>query len=381
MSHQNVGILHLNQRGFEAGGAESFLLDIVKNLTPYSHYISYTNKGVPAFLDKFKGSYHYTSTSSYEGLKKAISDWNVKILILHNVDVSFLKILANLKKELNLKVISLIHDYSPFVLGTGYNRFTLKRHQGNLNAYILPFTLTRNLERKIVIENRQEKQYFLKLLEECDQIHVATQDLYNSLLINHIPSEKAFINPLGIHPFSFNKIQKKEGQIAFAGSLIRGKGPQLLLRALKKVPQKFSLKIAGDGYLREELEREAQQSQLSVEFLGKLSREKCAELFSESQFAVIPSILEPFGLVILEAMSQSCPVVAFNVAGPKEIIRHQESGILTEINVNKLSKEISYLLTHPKECTRLGEMAYEDFKTKFTLQAYLNRLQNLINKL
>ncbi|WP_331351721.1 glycosyltransferase, partial [Cellvibrio sp. UBA7671] len=61
---------------------------------------------------------------------------------------------------------------------------------------------------------------------------------------------------------------------------------------------------------------------------------------------------------LLEAMSVGCAIVASDTAPVREVIKHNETGLLVDFfDVNAIAQQVSYLLRNPKERQRLGEIA------------------------
>lgn len=100
-------------------------------------------------------------------------------------------------------------------------------------------------------------------------------------------------------------------KILFVGKLRENKNCSALIRAsyyLKEKGVDFELTIVGEGYLKENLQKEA--SGLKVKFLGFVSdQEELLKIYKVSHLLVVPSFKESFGLVYVEAMSQGLPVV------------------------------------------------------------------------
>lgn len=119
------------------------------------------------------------------------------------------------------------------------------------------------------------------------------------------------------------------------GRLLYFKGFDIAVNAFSKVVSHFPkarLVIAGDGPMRPGLEKQVSALGLTgvTDFLGWVSPEKTASLINESTIVMMPSRIEPFGLVALETALMARPIVATNVGGLKEVALHQQTGLLVE---------------------------------------------------
>jgi glycosyltransferase involved in cell wall biosynthesis len=127
----------------------------------------------------------------------------------------------------------------------------------------------------------------------------------------------------------------RAGQVhfVFLGRLEDWKAVDLLLEAFAPVAAQTDavLEIIGDGHIRGELE--AQTARLgidsSVVFSGWLSQEECALKMQQADAMVFPSLREPGGAVVLEAMAVGLPVIATNWGGPADYL-NSTCGILVE---------------------------------------------------
>lgn len=83
---------------------------------------------------------------------------------------------------------------------------------------------------------------------------------------------------------------------------------------------------------------------------------------------VSPARVEPFGLMIVEAMASGLPVVATMSEGAREIIKEGFSGKLVPVgHIDTLAKAISALLDDRSECERLGQNARRTAYERFSL--------------
>jgi glycosyltransferase involved in cell wall biosynthesis len=105
------------------------------------------------------------------------------------------------------------------------------------------------------------------------------------------------------------------------------KGLEFLVRAVPSVPGAL-FRIAGEGPARPVLEQLATTLGVRqrVEFLGH--RTDVADLLTQADVFVLPSILEGLPVSIVEAMAAGVPVVATDIEGSNEIVRNGDTGLL-----------------------------------------------------
>tara|TARA_R110002049_G_scaffold40192_13_gene122718 strand:+ start:600 stop:1757 length:1158 start_codon:yes stop_codon:yes gene_type:complete len=120
-------------------------------------------------------------------------------------------------------------------------------------------------------------------------------------------------------------------RVVVPGRLVREKGHTDLLQALTILRDRglrFTVLIAGDGPMRDELERTARQAGLAeiVAFTGSLAHRSMLEVVASADIVAIPSRSEGFGLTAIEAMALERPVVVTAVGGLLEIVEAGVSG-------------------------------------------------------
>jgi glycogen synthase len=119
------------------------------------------------------------------------------------------------------------------------------------------------------------------------------------------------------------------------GRVVEKKGFDLLLGAFAAMAtgrRAADLVIAGEGAARSDLQRRAEELGLAdqVHFPGRLSRDEVSSAMAGATVFVMPSRLEPFGIVVLEAWRAGVAVVATNRGGPPEFVRDGLDGVLVD---------------------------------------------------
>ena len=136
--------------------------------------------------------------------------------------------------------------------------------------------------------------------------------------------------------------------------------------AVRKLCPDVYFVVAGEGPDRAELEKRSSTNEsASVTFTG--FRADVLNLIAACDIFVLPSLAEPFGLVLLEAMALSKPVVATRCGGPTEIVVDGVTGILVPPGDSvALGVAIAKLAGDRDLRERMGRAGYLRFKERFT---------------
>ena len=139
----------------------------------------------------------------------------------------------------------------------------------------------------------------------------------------------------------------------FIGRIVHEKGVHVLIRAMPHILTNHPntrLLIAGKN--SQQLWPLAREMRVDdrVEFLGFISNDQRDCLYRVVDSAVFPSLYEPFGIVALEAMTQSCNVIASAVGGLAEVVRHEENGLTVYPNdPQSIAWAVNEMITHPNQ--------------------------------
>lgn len=170
------------------------------------------------------------------------------------------------------------------------------------------------------------------------------------------------------------------------GTLREAKGHRYLIRAagdvVRQCPDAHFL-LVGEGELEAELREQTTAARLTghVHFLG--SRRDVADLLAASDMLVLPSLWEGLSMALLEGMAAAKPIVASEVSGTRQALRHRESGILVPPgNAQALAEAILEALRMPVEDARqMGRRARETVVAQFSAEKQAKEYAGLFYRL
>lgn len=201
--------------------------------------------------------------------------------------------------------------------------------------------------------------YFTKILTD---VIVNSEEIGRSLQQgneNWFPNEKLRLVYNGIDaqkaPDRSRKMierQASEWILGSAGRLTAQKGQKYLIDLAKKLKLdgiNFRLLIAGEGELRQELQKLIQDSGLEAEvkLLGHV--EDMPAFMNSLDVFIFPSLFEGSANTLIETIYYGVPVVAFNVSSNPEIILDGKNGFLVKaFDVDELTQKVKEILNSPQ---------------------------------
>ena len=101
-------------------------------------------------------------------------------------------------------------------------------------------------------------------------------------------------------------------------------------------------------------------------------------LIYQSEFQVVGSLSEGFGLMVLDAAACGVPTIGTRIGGLDETILDGETGILVDVrSAEALAQAALRLLDHPDERARMGQAARQHVLTNFDSEKHIARLLEL----
>ncbi len=202
--------------------------------------------------------------------------------------------------------------------------------------------------------------------------------------------DKGIVVGNGFEPFK--PVEHVEGPqnpfVLAVARMVYKKGIDVLLEAFRLVVERNSdvrLIIAGDGPERQALD--AQVSRLGVgdrvTFVGPADRSMLASLLSAASVYCLPSRREPFGIVLLEALSFGLPVVATKVGGVPEVLDDGEYGYLVPpedppATADAIVKALE--IGPPQPAGRLISMVTEKYNWQSVANRYMQAYEKALER-
>jgi len=198
---------------------------------------------------------------------------------------------------------------------------------------------------------------------------------------------KIIHNALDLNISKLKKVEiemKNKGDflVCCIGSLQKRKSQEDAIRALSFVKnQKVKLLIVGKGikeyedYLKDLVRKLGLEER--VIFMG--FRYDALNILYSSDLLVLPSLNEPFGRVVLEAMACKKPVIAVNKGGPSEVVRDEKTGFLVPPRDPKaIAEKILFLYVNKEVAREMGKEGYRIFIKDFNYNNYTKKIEKVI---
>jgi glycosyltransferase involved in cell wall biosynthesis len=122
----------------------------------------------------------------------------------------------------------------------------------------------------------------------------------------------------------------------FLGRLSEEKNLNFLINIFNSMSD-YCLTIVGNGHLKEVLKNMAKEN---ISFVEHIENNKIKELFQNNDFLILPSLTEPWGLVVEEALYFGLPVLVSKNCGVVELVEDNVNGFITDPQDQEISRNI-----------------------------------------
>ena len=208
---------------------------------------------------------------------------------------------------------------------------------------------------------------------------------YYKLFVNKfffINKSKIHVIPNFVDTLKFNYINTNRftNRVIFLGRLEHQKNLKNIIDIFTN--NNFYLDVYGNGSQKKILSDYANKNKSNITFNNRINNEEIPDLLSKYNYLILFSTYEGNPKILLEAMSCSLCVIGSNVIGIKDIISHNQNGLIFNLNsADKIIKTISKITND--DLLRLKNNARRTIVDNFSLNITSNKelkiLHNLIN--
>ncbi|MBP1703721.1 MAG: family glycosyltransferase, partial [Chloroflexi bacterium] len=237
-------------------------------------------------------------------------------------------------------------------------------------------------------------RFMLPAALQCDKFVALNRSIRSELQEEGVPADRILELGNGVETSQIS-VKKEYAlqnpvRIIFVGRLHEQKGLEILLNAFQMLQQKHApgtliLQLLGDGPLRNELARLAEQLGIAgqVQFAGQVG--DVADYLEHADVFVLPSRAEGISNALLEAMATGLPVIASNIPGNQAVIEDGMNGLLFAAgDPVDLENKLTNLLSDRSQRQRLGEAAAISVDSRFSIAAiadhYIETYKQLLTK-
>lgn len=215
----------------------------------------------------------------------------------------------------------------------------------------------------------------------ADIILVISEAQKQSFLANHFPVSKLFsitlwadTNLFYSSPIPLPK-NKDKLQVLFVGALSLRKGIPYLLQAIELCGAEIELTLIGTK--TSEINPYLSKYEGNFKYISTMTKANLRQYYWQSDVLVLPSLVDTFGWVAMEAMACGLPVIVSDNCG---VPVPDESWRVPVMNSQAIAEKLLMLKNHREYCTSLGEIA-ANFASQFTAERYRQQLQILMQQM
>ena len=284
-------------------------------------------------------------------------------------------------------IVWTLHDMNSFTGGCHYNQGCQKFKTGCGNCPLLNSGIENDLSKRIFsIKEKSYKNLDIQIVTPSKWLGETAQE---SFLFSKFA---VYVIPYGLPTDTFaagskDDIKKKIGippqyKVILFGADNLGnerKGFAYLLKALEKLKTKDDFILATFGNLPSEIKL---NGKFKVITFGSIPGEnELAMIYNAADVFVLPSLEDNLPNTVLESLSCGTPVVAFNIGGIPDMIRHKKTGYLAEYkNPQSLAEGISWIINN-KNLKDISHDCRKEALEKYPLELQAKNYLTIYQKL
>jgi glycosyltransferase involved in cell wall biosynthesis len=204
---------------------------------------------------------------------------------------------------------------------------------------------------------------------QLDAVFVNSEEYRQSWINRGFDPTKLKIFPRGLDtelfhpgrrdPAFFQKFGAHDGEVRllYVGRVSREKDLDFLANAYRHLRDQglpVQLFVVGHGPYSEEFAKSLPEATLT----GYLTGKELATAYASADIFVFPSTTDTFGNVIIEAQASGVPAVVSDSGGPKELVQHDENGLITKSHdLDNFTRAVRVLVVDPARRKAMGDRA------------------------
>ncbi len=233
-----------------------------------------------------------------------------------------------------------------------------------------------------VVQNYNTSRY-----SAGDGVFTTTHDLIDTLIMQGIGQDRIFHIPNMVKcvELPHRSLRNNPPIIGTMGRFVAKKGFDIYIDALKILKERgipFKAILGGNGAEENTLKARAKSAGLSehLKFSGWVMNKK--EFYTGIDIFCLPSLHEPFGIVLLEAFTYGAPVIATDSEGPRDIITPNfDALIVPKGDAQQLADALENLIKNPVTCDKLAANAFAKTRTKYSQEVVCRQIEDALNKI
>ncbi|PSQ97790.1 MAG: glycosyl transferase family 1 [Bacteroidetes bacterium SW_9_63_38] len=297
---------------------------------------------------------------------------------------------SSMRRELEAFDPTLVHIATPDLLGQQALSFAQSANTPVVASYHTHFSSYLKYYHLGLLESALWS-YLRRFYQQCEHIYVPSTAI-GAALEEHGITDGLRLWQRGVSTDRFTPrrrssawrqvrgINDNEVVVTFVSRLVWEKGLDVYARVIRQLEDRdipHRSLIVGDGPAREDLERRLP----NTTFTGFLEGDDLARAYASSDIFLFPSDTETFGNVTLEAMASGLPTVGADAAGSRDLVNHEETGLLCEPgNVAAFTEATRRIILDTSLRTSMGRAAYRRTQD-FTWDAILSKMNRYYDQI
>lgn len=326
------------------------------------------------------------------GIEQAFLDYSEALWLAgHDVHA-----LTRPEAEINTALAALpvtrrsIKSYGPLDI---YATYALRRALNNIRPDIIiahgnrALSLSKHASRRRFPIVGVTHNYKIKRLHNVDAVFAITSDLAKEVEALGVETSRIFRIPnmVRLPEAIHSRATHPPLRIGTMGRFVKKKGFHVFIEALRILHEKglpFQATLAGSGKEEKHLKKQAIGAGLEgvLSFPGWI--EDKAAFFNAHDIFCLPSLHEPFGIVLLEALAQGMPVVTTDSEGPSDIVTHGTHALVApKEDPAALAQTLGHMLQTPEILPPLALAGRQLITERFTLEAVSKQMDSALHSI